>query len=251
MDSGPSSSASVVTSGRGLDQRGRLRYRRARPRDRRTGRARHRRQGRADAPAHRGAAGRRPRAPRRRARRRQDAARAHALRDARPELRARAVHGRPAARRRHRLDGLRPAARRRSSSGPGPLFANVVLADEINRATPRTQSAFLEAMEERGVTVDGDDAPAAGAVHRPRDAEPGRAQGHLPAARGAARPLPAVPAHGLPERRRRDADAGALPQRRPAGRGERRGRRGRRCRRCAPRSAPCTWPTTSPATSWR
>ncbi len=37
---------------------------------------------------------------------------------------------------------------------PGPLFANVVLADEINRATPRTQSAFLEAMEERGVTVD-------------------------------------------------------------------------------------------------
>jgi MoxR-like ATPase len=38
---------------------------------------------------------------------------------------------------------------------PGPLFANVVLADEINRATPRTQSAFLEAMQERGVTVDG------------------------------------------------------------------------------------------------
>jgi MoxR-like ATPase len=38
---------------------------------------------------------------------------------------------------------------------PGPIFANVVLADEINRATPRTQSAFLEAMEERGVTVDG------------------------------------------------------------------------------------------------
>ena len=38
---------------------------------------------------------------------------------------------------------------------PGPLFANVVLVDEVNRATPRTQSAFLEAMEERGVTVDG------------------------------------------------------------------------------------------------
>jgi MoxR-like ATPase len=38
---------------------------------------------------------------------------------------------------------------------PGPLFANVVLADEINRATPRAQSAFLEAMEERGITVDG------------------------------------------------------------------------------------------------
>lgn len=38
---------------------------------------------------------------------------------------------------------------------PGPLFSNIVLADEINRATPRTQSALLEAMEERTVTVDG------------------------------------------------------------------------------------------------
>ncbi|MGM0592410.1 MAG: AAA family ATPase [Halobacteriota archaeon] len=38
---------------------------------------------------------------------------------------------------------------------PGPLFANVVLADEINRASPKTQSALLEAMEERQVTVDG------------------------------------------------------------------------------------------------
>jgi MoxR-like ATPase len=37
----------------------------------------------------------------------------------------------------------------------GPLFANVVLVDELNRATPRTQSALLEAMEERQVTVDG------------------------------------------------------------------------------------------------
>jgi MoxR-like ATPase len=38
---------------------------------------------------------------------------------------------------------------------PGPIFANVVLADEINRATPRTQSAFLEAMQERHVTIFG------------------------------------------------------------------------------------------------
>jgi MoxR-like ATPase len=38
---------------------------------------------------------------------------------------------------------------------PGPLFANIVLVDEINRATPRTQSALLEAMEEKQVTVDG------------------------------------------------------------------------------------------------
>jgi MoxR-like ATPase len=37
----------------------------------------------------------------------------------------------------------------------GPVFANVLLADEINRATPRTQSSLLEAMEEQNVTVDG------------------------------------------------------------------------------------------------
>ena len=38
---------------------------------------------------------------------------------------------------------------------PGPIFANVLLADEINRATPRTQSAVLEAMQEAQVSVDG------------------------------------------------------------------------------------------------
>jgi MoxR-like ATPase len=38
---------------------------------------------------------------------------------------------------------------------PGPLFANVVLVDEINRTTPRTQSALLEPMEERQITVEG------------------------------------------------------------------------------------------------
>jgi MoxR-like ATPase len=42
---------------------------------------------------------------------------------------------------------------------PGPVFAQVVLADEINRATPRTQSALLEAMSERQVTVDGTTRP--------------------------------------------------------------------------------------------
>ena len=42
---------------------------------------------------------------------------------------------------------------------PGPVFANVVLADEINRTTPRTQSALLEAMSERQVSVDGQTYP--------------------------------------------------------------------------------------------
>jgi len=39
---------------------------------------------------------------------------------------------------------------------PGPVFANIVLADEINRATPKTQSALLEAMEEYQVTIEGE-----------------------------------------------------------------------------------------------
>ena len=42
---------------------------------------------------------------------------------------------------------------------PGPIFANVVLGDEINRASPKTQSAMLECMEERQVTVDGETYP--------------------------------------------------------------------------------------------
>lgn len=42
---------------------------------------------------------------------------------------------------------------------PGPIFAQLILADEVNRATPKTQSALLEAMEERQVTVDGETRP--------------------------------------------------------------------------------------------
>jgi len=45
---------------------------------------------------------------------------------------------------------------RQLSFSPGPIFANIVLADEINRATPRTQSALLEAMSERQVSADGE-----------------------------------------------------------------------------------------------
>lgn len=45
---------------------------------------------------------------------------------------------------------------------PGPLFHDVILADEVNRATPRTQAALLEAMEERQITVDGDTYPLGG-----------------------------------------------------------------------------------------
>ena len=42
---------------------------------------------------------------------------------------------------------------------PGPIFTNILLADEINRATPRTQASLLECMEEAQVSIDGDTMP--------------------------------------------------------------------------------------------
>src|SRR3954452_23471419 len=48
-----------------------------------------------------------------------------------------------------------PEGGRRFEVQPGPVFSNLILADEINRATPKTQSALLEAMQERSVTVAG------------------------------------------------------------------------------------------------
>lgn len=52
--------------------------------------------------------------------------------------------------------GVYHAAKNEFTFHPGPIFANVVLADEINRAPPRTQSALLEAMGERQVSLDGE-----------------------------------------------------------------------------------------------
>jgi MoxR-like ATPase len=51
------------------------------------------------------------------------------------------------------------AGHRRFEFAPGPLFGNLVLADEVNRATPKTQSALLEAMQERAATVAGETRP--------------------------------------------------------------------------------------------
>ena len=84
----------------------------------------------------------------------------------------------------------------------GPLFTGLLLADEINRTPPKTQSALLEAMQERQVTVEGETFLAAGAVPRARHRQPDRVRGHLPAARGAAGPVPAAGELRLPDRRR-------------------------------------------------
>ncbi len=109
---------------------------------------------------------------------------------------------------------------------PGPIFANIVLADEINRASPKTQSALLEAMEERQVTADGTQYELPPAVHGHRHAEPDRAGRHVPPAGESARPLhaEAVDRVSRPRRAARDprrpridrhageAQAGGLPR---------------------------------------
>ena len=62
---------------------------------------------------------------------------------------------------------------------PGPINANVVLADEINRAPAKTQAALLEAMAEGQVTVDGGDEAVADAVRCHRHPESRRVRGDL------------------------------------------------------------------------
>jgi hypothetical protein len=88
----------------------------------------------------------------------------------------------------------------------GPIFANLVLADEINRAPAKVQSALLEAMQERQVTIGDHDLQAARSLRGHGDAEPDRARGHLSPARGAGRPLHAHGEGGLPHAPRRAPD---------------------------------------------
>ena len=99
----------------------------------------------------------------------------------------------------------------------GPLFANLVLADEINRAPAKVQSALLEAMQERQVTL-GDES------HRLEEPflvhghpEPHRAGGDVPAARGADRPLHAQGPDRLSRARGGEGDPAARGTRRAAG----------------------------------
>ena len=131
----------------------------------------------------------------------------------------------------------------------GPIFCELLLADEINRTPPKTQAALLEAMQERTVTLDGESHPLSDAVHRGGDPEPDRAAGHLSPAGGPARPLPVQAAARLShaeEERRIVASHGARagqPERRPTSAWRRRRRRPRSPRR-SPRWAPaCGSPT--------
>ena len=116
---------------------------------------------------------------------------------------------------------------------PGPVFANLLLVDEINRASPKTQSALLESMQENQVTDRRRHLRARPAVHGARDAEPDRVRGHLPAPRGAARPLHDARPARLPAARR--GGAHARPSRRASRRSTASGRSPGRTR-CSPRS---------------
>ena len=135
---------------------------------------------------------------------------------------------------------------------PGPVFANVVLVDEVNRASPKTQSGparvHAGAPRDRGQAH----ARAGAAVHRRRHPEPGRVRGHLPAARGAARPLHGARVARLSVAPSRRADMLARPRRaRPRARPRARGRRGRRARRAGRPPARCTAARRCAATSSR
>ncbi len=88
----------------------------------------------------------------------------------------------------------------------GPIFANIILADEINRAPAKVQSALLEAMQERQVSIGEETFPLPNPFPRPRHPEPHRAGGDLPAARGPARPLHAQGQDRLPGQRPGAAD---------------------------------------------
>ena len=80
---------------------------------------------------------------------------------------------------------------------PGPVFCQLLLADEINRTTPKTQSALLEAMAEGQVTVEGETRGLPQPFFRDRHAEPGPVFRYVSAARVAAGSLPDAAVTGL------------------------------------------------------
>ncbi len=95
----------------------------------------------------------------------------------------------------------------------GPVFTDLLLVDEINRTSPRTQAALLEAMEERQVTIQGEKVPALPELHGSGHPKPHRIRGHVSAAGGAARSISTQDPNPVSIRRGRDRDHRALRQR--------------------------------------
>ena len=133
----------------------------------------------------------------------------------------------------------------------GPIFTNLLLADEINRATPKTQSALLEAMQESQVTIEGERFPLEAPFLVIATQNPIELEGTYPLPEAQLDRFLMRLQRGLSGPRRGDRDPGPAPP--PAGG---RGRTSRRCSRA--RSSPpcrrawkrCTWPRSSSATSW-
>ncbi len=100
-----------------------------------------------------------------------------------------------------------------SSSSPGAVFANIVVGDEINRASPKTQSALLECMEERQVTVDGTTYQLQPPFMVIATQNPIEMEGTYPLPEAQRDRFMARRLDGLPRRGRRDRDA-RLPRRR-------------------------------------
>ncbi len=96
----------------------------------------------------------------------------------------------------------------------GPVFTNLLLADEINRTPPKTQASLLEAMEERQVSVDGTPRPLPDPFIVAATQNPVEYEGTYQAPRGAARPVPAEADRAAAGARRRDRRA---PQARRGG----------------------------------
>ncbi len=103
----------------------------------------------------------------------------------------------------------------------GPIFTQVLLADEINRTPPKTQAALLQAMNERMVTIDGTDYPLGDEFMVIATQNPIEQQGTYPLARGAARSLPVQDPDRLsgPRPGTRDRAAPWRPVRHAAARG--------------------------------
>ena len=100
------------------------------------------------------------------------------------------VHARPDAGRHHRREHLPRRIRRPSNFRPGPVFCDLLLADEINRAPAKTQSALLEAMQEQQVSVDREVHPLSPVFTAFATQNPIEYEGTYPAARGPTGPLP-------------------------------------------------------------
>lgn len=90
----------------------------------------------------------------------------------------------------------------------GPVFTNILLADEINRATPRTQAGLLECMEERQVTIDGKTQKLEPPFFVVATENPGGDCGNLPSSGSADGQIPDEAVHGAAYERRRGADPG-------------------------------------------